>query len=171
MRKIGIIAVLSVLVVAMTSAVASAANVHLKGTPTFTDNGLTLTSTGTLTGLGNNDIEVRLTAQGTPSATCTNKGGTQAPGQNPATVTIQGTQNIPATQVKNGNVAFNVTTGAPGAPPQPTAAQAGCPNSNWTAQITDVDFTSAVIRVFADTDNNPQTPKVLVFTSQTFTNV
>ena len=168
MRKFGIIAVLSLLVVAMTAAVASAASVHFKGgNPTFTDNGLTLSATGQLAGLGNDDIQVQLVATGTPSATCTNKGGTQAPGQNPATVTLTGSQNILAEQIENGNVTYNVTTSAPA---QPTAAQAGCPNANWTAQITDVDFTSAVIKVYADTDDNG-TFETLVFTSQTFTNV
>ncbi len=133
-----------ILGVALLAGTALAASVHFKSGPTFSTTDLTLTTDACLAGLGNGDLVINVSATGIPTATCTNKGGEQAPGQNPATVNVSGTQAIPSSEIKNGNVCFSVTTQPP---PQPTAQEAGCPNGNWTAQITSIDFTSVTIQV------------------------
>src|SRR5512143_4083022 len=127
---------------------AFAQNVHLKGganaKPAFKDGGVFLEAVGSLAGLGEGDVLITLTAQADVTSTCTNQGGNEAPGQNPAPITVSGSQAIPEGELKNGNTPFDVTTVAPAAT---IAGAPDCPNTNWTERITDLSFTSAVITV------------------------
>jgi len=133
--------------VALIGGLAYAANVHVKAGPFFVDNGLTLTETGSLAGLGFQDIVINMTATANPIATCTNPAGqTQPPGHNPAPVSVVANPlSIPASEIKNGNVSFSVTTNPP--PNNPIAGAPDCPNSQWTEAITDLQFTSATLTV------------------------
>jgi len=127
---------------------ASFANVHLKGgknaAPDYTDLGIQLNAEGNLSGMGNEDILVTIEAEADVVSVCQNQGGNQAPGQNPAPITVGGEQSIPSEEIKNGNVGFSVTTLAP-LTPIPGAPD--CPNSNWDEFILDLIFTSATITV------------------------
>ena len=147
-RRTLAVALAATAALALGAAAAYASSVHLKGganaEPTFIDSGLSLAASGELSGLGHADVLVTLTAQADVTATCTNQGGNQAPGQNPAPLTVIGSQAIPAGEIKNGTTPFTVVTVAP----DPTIAGApDCPNANWTETIEDLAFTSGVITV------------------------
>ena len=136
------------LMILLAASTAFAASVHLKGgknaKPTFVDNGVTLSAFGELSGLGNGDVLITMDAEADVTSTCTNNGGNAAPGQNPAPITVSGSQAIPDEQVKNGSTPFSVIT----LPPQTIIPGApDCPNSTWVEEISDLAFTSAVITV------------------------
>jgi hypothetical protein len=109
--------------------------------------GLFLHADGTLVGLGPVDATVVIEATGTPVVNCTNRGGNQAPGQNPPRITTSGQQQIGVTQItRNGSAQIDVTTDLPGV--NLPGSQMGCPNDNWTATIVGIQFTNATVSVF-----------------------
>ena len=119
---------------------AHAASAHFKrgGEPVCTISGSstskTVSCTGTLAGLGNADLGLNLSVNGSAVYQCRNQGGNTAPGQNKVLVG-PATSNtvIPADQIKNGNLTFTTVPGATlTAANTVSAAAAGCPSNNWT---------------------------------------
>ena len=159
MRKTLLSVVAATLALVLVVAAADAANVHLKGgknaKPSFFDNGLSLSGSGSLSGLGNGDVLVTLSAEADVISTCRNAGGNAAPGQNPAPLTVTGSVAIPASEIKNGTTSFSVTTQAP----NPVIAGApDCPNTNWTESIDDLKFKSLTIAI----EQPPGTPVLTI---------
>ncbi len=106
-----------------------------------------LISNGYVSGIGNTDVTLDLTASGIPAITCINGGGNSVPGQSSPKVTASGSVLLPGNSPlrKNGKAPYGVET----QPPAPlTWQQAGCPNSNWTAVITFIYWTNATITVY-----------------------
>lgn len=146
MKRIALV-VVSVAALALAGVAAaqtSGAHFTQNGFPVCTDTGTQLQCTAELAGLGNETVVADLTAPGATATNllCQNKGGNQAPGQNPAVpTTATGQQTI--LQPKNGRASIDVATAVPTISPK----AAGCPNGNWTVIVGDVEFTSYTLTI------------------------
>lgn len=128
-RKIGIIGAVLTMLVFTASIVAAAVTWH--SGPTVTFNGTTsATATGDGSGFGNQPAVATLEVVALVQYTCQNKGGAQAPGQNPVEQTSSGSQDLdPADH--NGRGIINLTVSF--SPLSTVSGKSiGCPNGNWT---------------------------------------
>lgn len=105
-----------------------------------------LDANGGLTGLGNTNVILVLDASGPAGVICTNNGLNQVPGQSSPKVFAEGTTKPNTSLTKNGSTPFGVKADVPYGTPLDWQA-GGCPNANWTAQITYVYWTNATIIV------------------------
>lgn len=157
-----------------TASPALAGSVHFKKPlPTFSKDATTFAVTASginLSGLGNGDIKIDISAVGSATALCQNPGGSsKVPGQNPVAVNVSGTVFLPGDAVKNGSVlGVSATTAAV---PIPSTSQAGCPNSSWSVVGLSVSYTSVTLTISQDANGNdgvfdPATATVVL--TQTF---
>ena len=159
LRKIGIIAVLSLLVTAFAAVPVLAQSGHFVGTPTCTDEGTQVQCTGKVAGLGGTTFEITVdAADAIATVECTNPGGNVAPGQD-TTVDVAGTTD-PQPTPRNGQFRFNILTDDP----EPLPATPTCPNNQWTPNIVDVTFTDATVTlleggIVSDTITVPVAPE------------
>jgi hypothetical protein len=153
MKRLAILLPFALILGLVAAPSAFAASPHFKknGTPVCTVTGSgtsqSVSCTGTLTGLGNEDLLIETTVSGFAVYQCQNRGGTIAPGQNKV---LEGPVTeptvVPAGEIKNGNVTF--TAGATlTAEPTVSAAEAGCPNNNWIGVNPTLTITSIMLEI------------------------
>jgi len=157
MRKIGIIAVLSLLVTAFAAVPALAvtnfdnapSGAHYatgSAEPVCTLTGLTVSCTGTtIGGVGNTNATVTLAVTSTFTGTCTNPGGHLV---EPFTESETTTTTSTVTSTRNGQLIVPAQT-ATGPTEEEFLATFECPNPNWTADVTTSDVSFVYTLTFA----------------------
>ena len=149
---IAVSAVGALLVLTVPTAFAASAHFKKGGEPSCTFSGTTsipVTCTGTLAGLGNEDLNIHLAVSGFALYECQNGGGNTAAGQNkvlegPATSDTA----VPAAAIKNGNLMFTTNPATLTAAPTVDGATAGCPNPNWTGVNPKLTLTNITLDIF-----------------------
>jgi hypothetical protein len=115
---------------------------HFVQTQTCRDSGTTVTCSGKVAGLGGTTFEITVEADGIASVECTNPGGNVAPGQD-FEFSAEGSSDELETP-RNGQYRYTVETNETVAPAD------SCPNDSWTAEVIDVEFTTATITLLED---------------------
>ena len=93
---------------------------------------LPVNATGIAQGIGSEVYNLRLTATGDPLVSCTNQGGNQAPGQNPAVTVLDDSAVGGDPSNRNGKYEFDVANAID---PLAIVSATACPNDNWTARL------------------------------------
>jgi len=151
LRRFGItIAVFAAL--ALTAGITMAAITFHSG-PDVTFDGDTATATFNVSGLGNDPAVAELTVDGIADTVCHSPGknGQEAPGQNPAIAA--GTSGLVPLKKSEKNGRSSVEISATLTAEVPTAAEAGCPNPNWTVTLGDLTVTSAELTIYQPEGN------------------
>ena len=143
-RIVVLMATLVLAIFGIAVAPAYAQSGHFVGTPTCSDEGLTVLCEGKVAGLGGTTFEITVAADGIATVECTNPGGNVAPGQDTA-VSVSGSSGPLATP-RNGQFRFSLESDSPA----PLPATPTCPNNQWTPEITDVTFGDATITLLED---------------------
>ena len=157
MRKLGIIAVLSLLVTALAAVPALAVTdfsnapqgAHFatgQAAPVCTLSGTTVTCTGTeIAGVGNTNATVNLAVTSTFTGTCTNPGGHLV---EPFTESETTTTSTTLTSTKNGRLIVPAQT-ATGTSTEEFLANFECPNPNWTPEVSGTAISFVYTLTFA----------------------
>ena len=144
MRKIGIIAVLSLMALALAAVPALADNPHfIRASGNLNANG-SLTVSFKEAGLGTNqNIDYTLTADATATYVCVNRGGANPSAQNKTTVAGPVSASGTFNSGKNGQVTASLTV-------NPPPSDISCPPGQ-SLQLASVSYTNVVL---TDTTNN-----------------
>jgi hypothetical protein len=144
MRRVGIIAVLSMLLLAFAASAALAQNEHfIRASGSLNNNG-TLTVSFKEAGLGTNqNITYVLSADATATYVCVNRGGANPSAQNKTTVAGPVSSTGTFNSGKNGSVTASLTL-------SPPPSDISCPRGQ-SLELASVSYTNVVL---TDTTNN-----------------
>lgn len=155
MRRMLITCITVLFVMGMTGTAALASSPHFKkgGEPVCTISGTatskTVVCTGTLAGLGMENLRITTTISGFAVYQCKNAGGNIAPGQNRV---LQGPSIVPtdidSSAIKNGNLSFTTNPNTLTAAATVSGQAAGCPNPNWTGVNPNLTITDITLDIF-----------------------